>query len=291
MSETRMINGVPYMKVPGGWQKVRQGPPADPTFETKGPQARATLDQTNANIQATNARTNAINRTASLQESTAANERRRYPISKEDAAIIDRYRQNADVARRASMELLTAGQSVDRFGSGPERARDVKRSMVTEDDGLLEQLGRNVYGTVAGISDQDIADYQDLDRLRQSRVATIQAEQKGPQTESDALRYMKSTFGPDKSVEVNARSLAEANYNAVLDKRKPDFYTKWANNFGSLSAVNPQGKTADEVWQEAAQKGWQAFTQGPQGRKLYGQQQKGRKPPPRKRPVLDWDQM
>lgn len=288
MSETRMINGVPYMKVQGGWQKVKQGPPADPTFDIQRPQAQATLGKTNADIEATNARTNAINRTASLQETTAANERRRYPISKEDAAIIDRYRQNADVARRASMELLTAGQSVDRFGSGPERARDVKRSMVTEDDGLAEQLGRNIYGAVAGVSDQDVSDYQDLDRLRQSRVATIQAEQKGPQTESDALRYMKSTFGPDKSVEVNARSLAEANYNAVLDKRKPDFYTKWANNFGSLSAVNRQGKTADEVWQEAAQQGWQTFTQGPKGRKLYGAP-KGRKPPPRKNPVYNFE--
>ena len=153
--------------MPGPWEKYQRAqPPADPTFETKGPQARATLDQTNANITATNARTNAINRKTTLEETAAANERRRYPVSREDAAIIDRYRQNADVARRASMELLTAGQSVDRFQSGPERARDVNRSMVTEDDGLLEQLGRNIYGAVAGISDQDVSDYQDLDRLR-----------------------------------------------------------------------------------------------------------------------------
>lgn len=265
------------------------GKPADPTLPYQAPQAEANVRQTEAQIAATRQR-NAID--AQNQQITAdkeARSRRTYPISKEDAAIIDRYRQNADVARRASMELLTAGQSVDRFGSGPERARDVKRSMVTEDDGLLEQFGRNIYGAVAGVSDQDVSDYQDLDRLRQSRVATIQAEQKGPQTESDALRYMKSTFGPDKSVEVNARSLAEANYNAVLDKRKPDFYTKWANNFGSLSAVNRQGKTADEVWQEAAQKGWQTFTQGPKGRKLYGAP-KG-KGPPRKNRVLNWDEM
>ena len=57
------------------------GPPRDPTFDYKAPQAAATLENTRANIAATNASTNATNRKTALEEN-----RFRYAQSKDAAA-------------------------------------------------------------------------------------------------------------------------------------------------------------------------------------------------------------
>lgn len=274
MAERQVRNGWEYEKVPGGWRKV--GPaggaaPMNPEFPYKGPQAQANLGKTQAEIDAIRQQTIVDNRKTNIAADEAARSRRQYPIGKQDMATIDRMRQEGEVGRRAAMELRNAATAVDRFRTGPERARDVKRSLVTEDDSIPEQLGRNLYGFARGISDQDIADYQDLDRYRQARVGTIQQEQNGVQTESDALRYMKSTFGPDKPGKVNARALAEATYNARLDARKPTFYTKWANRHGSISALDQNGRSADQVWSSNAKAGWQKFLKSDTGRRIYGQ--------------------
>lgn len=255
----------------GRWQMGGSSMPRDPTFDYKEPKAKADLGKTQAEIDAIRQQTIVDNRKTALGESEAARSRRQYPVSKQDMATIDRMRQDGEIGRRAAMELRNAATAVDRFRTGPERARDVKRSLVTEDDSIPEQIGRNIYGFAAGVSDQDIADYQDLDRYRQARVATIQQEQRGVQTESDALRYMKSTFGPDKPGKVNARALAEATYNARLDARKPTFYTKWANRHGSISALDQNGRSADQVWNSNAKAGWQKFLKSDTGRRIYGQ--------------------
>ncbi|MEN9932959.1 MAG: hypothetical protein RIS17_1532 [Pseudomonadota bacterium] len=59
MAETKVINGWEYVKVPGGWQRGRQvgGPPADPTFEHKGPLAAGQVANTNANTGRTKVQT------------------------------------------------------------------------------------------------------------------------------------------------------------------------------------------------------------------------------------------
>lgn len=54
MPETRMVNGVPYVRqADGNWHKVRQGPPADPTFPLQAPRVQSQI----ANTQTSTART------------------------------------------------------------------------------------------------------------------------------------------------------------------------------------------------------------------------------------------
>lgn len=265
MSQERTMNGWVYRKVPGGWQKDRpEGPPANPTFPLEAPRMQGQIDNTAAQTIKTGAdtvRTRVQTQGDALSNQQAQKDIRQNPISKEDAAIIDRMRQQADVAKKAALELKQAAAAVDRFRTGPDRAKSVSRSIVAEDDGLIEQGMRNAYGFVAGIDAQDQEDYQNLDRLRQARVATIQLEQKGLQTESDAARYIKSTFGPEKMQGVNAAALGEAVFRAEMDARRPQLYTAWANKFGSLSALNKAGKSVDDWWNDTLEAGWQKYQQ------------------------------
>lgn len=219
------------------------------------PQAAADL----AGKQTSTAKTREEIQGVQLNNATAAQQLRNYPIAKEDAAIIDRLRQQADVASRAQIELRQAAKASDRFRPSPERAANVGRAVVREDDWLPTQLLRQGYAAVAGITPQQIEDYQNLDRYRQARVATIQQEQKGPQTESDAARYMKSTFGPDKSPRINASAVGEAMFNAKFDELRPGMYTQWANKYGSLNARNKDGLTVDEWYNNARNAGWQNY--------------------------------
>lgn len=93
----------------------------------------------------------------------------------------------------------------------------------------------------------------------------MQQEQKGPQTESDAARYMKSTFGPDKSSSINASAVGEAMFNAKFDELRPGMYTQWANKYGSLTARNKDGLSVDEWYNNARASGWNNY------QKKYGQ--------------------
>lgn len=251
MAETRVVNGVTYTRVPGGWQKA--GPPRDPTFVYKGPKAAADLGKTEEEIRQ-------MRRQTALDERKEDRGARQYPISKEDAAIIDRYRKQADVARRAQIELRQSATASDRFNPGPDRARNVSRSITQPEDSLPMQWGRKAYGSVAGVSDQDREDYINLDRYRQARVASIQQEQTGSQTESDALRYMKGTFGPEKSRRINADAIGEAMFSAKMDELRPGLYTDWANRHGSLSAKNKRGQTVDQWFSSIAEEGWRRYT-------------------------------
>lgn len=229
--------------------------PVGPQNQYQAPQAAADL----AGKQTSTAKTREEIQGVQLNNATAAQQLRNYPIAKEDAAIIDRLRQQADIASRAQIELRQAAKASDRFGPSPERAANVGRAVVREDDWLPTQLLRQGYAAVTGITPQQIEDYQNLDRYRQARVATIQQEQKGPQTESDAARYMKSTFGPDKSPKINASAVGEAMFNAKFDELRPGMYTQWANKYGSLNARNKDGLTVDEWYNNARNAGWQNY--------------------------------
>lgn len=233
--------------------------PAKSAYEA--PQAAADLNSKITNTQKTAEEIDGVR----LDNATAAQQLRQFPISKEDAAIIDRMRQQADIASRAQIELMQSARASDRFNPSPERAASVGRAVVREDESLPWQWGRQAYGAVAGITPQEIEDYQNLDRYRQARVATIQQEQKGPQTESDAARYMKSTFGPDKSPKINASAVGEAMFNAKFDELRPGMYTQWANKYGSLTARNKDGLSVDEWYNNARASGWNNF------QKKYGQ--------------------
>lgn len=194
-----------------------------------------------------------------LDNATAAQQLRQFPISKEDAAIINDMRKDAAVATRAQQELMAAAHASDRFRPSPDRAATVNRVLPQEGDGWFDQKMRKVYGWLDGVTQQDITDYQDLERYRQGRVATIQQEQKGPQTDSDAARYMKSTFGPDKTPKINAAAIGEAMFNAKFDELRPGMYTQWANKYGSLSALNKDGLSVDEWYNNARASGWNNF--------------------------------
>lgn len=217
--------------------------PGEPAFDLERPKVESQISSANAS--AGNAAANAEQTRVKTGQLVRQN-----PISQDDQKVIDKYRQQAAIAASAIKELDRAAQSVDRFGTSPEHAAQVSRSIIPKDAGLIDETIAKGYQWWNDVKPQEQADYQNLDRLQQARVASIQQEQAGPQTESDALRYMKSTFGPDKFPGVNASTIAEAKIRAQIDAARPDLYLKWANKFGSLSALNSAGKSVDEWFQK-----------------------------------------
>lgn len=229
----RAAQGTPQPIIP-----VR--PPVRPALEV--PRAEADLD--NTQTKTGSERLNQRKTIAELDEKRRA--ARQYPVSKEDASIIDRLRTDADGATKSAPIIREAAGAIDRLKTGPGRAKVLQYSIPGKDDGILSSLGKGIIG--AFVDDRDQADYQTLQGLSSGRVLDTQLDQKGIQTASDATRMELSEVGVDKPTKTNAQIIGRTQLQNSLKQMRPDFYGDWARKYGSLSAANEKGFGVDKAW-------------------------------------------
>lgn len=197
-----------------------------------------------------------------LGNQQAARELRQTPISKEDMDVINGLRESLGNIDEALQYTRDAAPIIDRFKPGPNRAEIVGSAIPERGSGITGTIGSTLRRTIGGVSQKDIADYQALQRYANFQVAQKQLEQKGPQTESDAMRLMMTGISPDKLPKVNAKIVADAVFRGEIAKQKPDFYLKWANRNGSLGSLE-NGKSVDQAWNELVKQRTQKFNAKP----------------------------
>lgn len=170
------------------------------------------------------------------------------PISETDQKFINEMRTGTGDMTTLLRDITAAQNAVDRFKPNPDRGVLFNNLVPEEDDWLPTAWAKKAGRGIAGISDQEVKDFQTLKSLQEARVLQAQQAQKGPQTEADALRMKMSDVSPAKAAQVNARILAEAQFDALMNQKEPEFYTIWANTWGSINAKNSRGETAGQVW-------------------------------------------
>lgn len=237
---------------------VPDGPqaPADPEFQYKGPAAAAGVGKTIADTTKTGVETKkTIGEIYKQQREIKQN-----PISEKDQTFINTMREESAAMPELIGQMQAAADAVNRFKPSPTRGALFNNVMPEDDDWLptaaLKGIGRWF------TDDKSEEDYQTLRALQEGQALVKQQAQKGPQTEADTARIKASGVSPSKGQGPNALTLAEGTYNARLAQIKPEFFTKWANSFGSINAPNREGKTAGEVWAKIYQDGLNKMRQG-----------------------------
>lgn len=181
---------------------------------------------------------------------------RQNPINEKDQLVIGDLRNKASQIDDVINNYRTASTVIQRFNTSPEKAYLLEKGVPPPQDSSLWQQAR---GMVMGapktpiVTQQDRENYQEIKRLQNLYVLAEQQKQAGPQTESDAARMALTAISPGNYKNVNAKILADGMISAQLAKRKPGFYTRWANRYGSLSAVSPNGTTVDDAWNAMAE--------------------------------------
>lgn len=164
--------------------------------------------------------------------------------------------------------LGNAAHALDRLNPGPVRATALSAAIPEEGGGLLDKIGGIAFG---GLPEQSTKnDWQTVQALRNEAVLAKQIAQKGPQTDSDAIRMQMASLDPYKYIKPNAEILGAGMLQAKLAQHKPDFYTRWANKYGSINAVSPSGQTADAAWSNLMNDAQRRYDSDPRIKQLRG---------------------
>jgi hypothetical protein len=151
----------------------------------------------------------------------------------------------------AETEYRNAARVIDRLGTGPVRAAMLDAFIPEDGGGFFDKVG-GLLGAPF-IDRQTVDDFQTLKGLQSKRVLSSQLEQKGPQTESDAARLKLTEVSPYNTPEANRRILDAGMRKARLSSIKPDFFTKWVNQYG-LNGLDPQGRSVDAAWADVSRR-------------------------------------
>lgn len=249
----------------GAPQAVPVGP-QNPTYPLEAPKMGADI----ANTQAGTARTQVQTRGDVLSNVQAQKDIRNNPIGDKDQALINQMRLAQGDLPGVLRDITAAQAAVDRFRPSPSRGADYSWGVPDDNDNPIYSAAKNAYAWFRGMPDQSKKDYQTLLGLQNQSVLNAQVAQKGPQTESDAIRMKLTGVSPNKDVGPNAQLLAEQQYDTMMKLQRPSFYEYWANRLGSTHALNSQGKSADQVWQEQYQRGYERMRNGPGYRRAAG---------------------
>lgn len=262
----RVYNGWIYEQdASGEWVRSRPagGPAPNPTYDLEAPKMQGEIANT------------------TLDNQTKEKNLRQNPLSDRDAALINTMRLGLGDMPAVLRDITAAQRAVDRFEPAPGRGTLYGAGTPTDEDGLVVSGLKRVLGGV--LPDQSQEDYQTLSGLQNASVLNAQIAQKGPQTESDAVRMKLTSVSPNKDVRPNAQLLAEQQYDAQMKMERPSFYTYWANQLGSTQALNSKKQAADQVWTQQYQRGLQQMRNDSryQGRKLQNAPRKQNR-------VIDW---
>lgn len=269
MAEQRTYGGYVYEKAPdGSWQRAGPAQPQGQVFKMSDPVKDATVNtqiqQVGADLNKTQAMTGEYGANATRAQASAADTMRtirQNPISEKDQAIIDGMRQQAAPAAQLLPQIRDASKAADRFQGGPGKGAYYDAVMPETNDWGITAAAKGLLRTP--LSKQSMMDYQALKSPQQSIILNEQQAQKGPQTESDAARMALAGVTPSNYNSVNAQRAAIAAFNAKMAMNKPDFYSRWANQHGSLGALDHGGQSVDKAWSTALQKGLEILYNDP----------------------------
>jgi hypothetical protein len=178
-------------------------------------------------------------------------------LSVQDNKFLNEVRATSQAGIDARNEYMRAAGAIDRFGTGPWKARLYDAAIPQENGGFFDALGAAVIGGPArllgGVTPQGVDDFQTLKGLQSERVLSTQIAQKGPQTESDAARMQLTEISPYKTPEANRRVINSGIRKAALGAAKADFFTKWATQYG-LNGLDDKGQTVDARWAQASKR-------------------------------------
>lgn len=259
MAEQKVYQGHTYQRAAPGQPWSLVGPAqsgmmqlggADPMKPIQRRVAEVGIEKTNQDIARTGVQMTGDRLSNAM---TAQNLRKGGGLSEQDQTFLNNMRGQIGGIDETVSILSNAARLVDRFGTSPQKERQVRWATEESDktgpvSGTLDWLGSKLFSA----KPQEKEDWQQLKALQNNAVLLKQQEQKGPQTESDAIRMQLASMSPDKYGRVNAQILGNAMLQARLSQMKPGFYTKWAQENGSVNAVNRNGKTADQMWKTLA---------------------------------------
>lgn len=264
----QVYNGFRYRQAGPGQPWVKVG---SASIGTPDPRVPATLNKTIADTDKTRVDTigsKLDNEKAGQEIITARRHNQQNPISVEDQKYINKQRETVGDMPRLIRDITGAARAVDRFQPAPGRGTMIGAGVPEDNDWLPTVLAKKLYGMTLG--DQEKKDYQTITGLQNQQVLNSQIPQKGPQTESDALRMKLANISPNKNVGPNAVILAESQYDAMMAQNRPEFYTRWANRLGSVNAMDKQGRTAGEVWAAEYARGLKRLRADPRYKKVAG---------------------
>lgn len=242
----------------GGQWVVGGGPqmPMKPSYPYEAPQAAAGLGETKAKTTRTVVQTQGD----ALANIKMQHDISRNPVSEADQKALAAMRETQGDLAGLARDVTAGFEANARFKSAPGKGKSFDWFTPDENDWPITAAAKNAnfnLNPFIDATERDRQDYQTMLSLQNQAVLNAQLTQKGPQTESDAARMKLTAFSPNKASGENARILSETLYDTEMRRRKLDFYTKWANKNGSLSALNKEGKSADEIWREAYDTGLQ----------------------------------
>lgn len=183
------------------------------------------------------------------QTSQIQRELRTRPLSKEDTDTLAKIEAETAGVNDMIRDIRIASQTVQRFGGGGAKAFRTRLATPQADpekSGIIDQTKSWLFGDQA--TPQQKRDLQIIDYIKNRWVLEGQKDQAGPQTESDAARLALTgvQLGNDKLV--NARILSEAMLKAQFAQRKHGFFSRWANKYGALAALDGKGRSVVDAW-------------------------------------------
>lgn len=145
-----------------------------------------------------------------------------------------------------------AEKAIDKFQPGPYRGMFYDALIPEQGGGFWDGVGGAI-GSVARaagvLSEEDVKNFQMLKGAQAQRVLEVLKDQKGVQTEGDAVRAMLSDVGPFKSVDENKQLLQESRVKTSQAPSRARFYQQWARTYG-LSGLDPKGQDVEGAYRE-----------------------------------------
>ncbi len=165
-------------------------------------------------------------------------------------------RNQANDAAEARRIYEEARKPIETLKPSPGRGRFMQMMTPEEGGGVLDTIG-GVIGAIpraiGAITPEETNAYQQLRGYQSQQVLRRQLEQKGPQTESDAARLALTELSPSKSKEVNEDIINKGIQRTARAQARAVFYQRFSQRWG-LNGRDAQGRTADEIWANEADK-------------------------------------
>lgn len=173
-------------------------------------------------------------------------------LSPRDEKELIKQQEGAATALEVRNRVERVAPSAKRLDGGPWRGMFLDMALPNPQGGIMDRIGATILGApaklIGAITPQDVEDHQAITRAAVESTRQSETGEKGVQTEGDSARQLAATLTPYTSD--SERLVREIFQKADRQVARPDFYTVWANKYGSLSALNEQGKSVEAAFRE-----------------------------------------